>query len=79
MDEGMNTEQLSEKAEGISSSVREAGREAREVGQRKIEEWRSVGEEQMDRLTEYVKEKPLSCTLGALGIGFAVGFLLSRR
>lgn len=38
------------------------------------EEWKATGDQSLDRLNAYVREKPLM----ALGVAVAAGFLLSR-
>jgi len=61
------THQIEERAHELSARVRPQVRQARE----KLE---SVGES----VTEYIKENPAKCLVGAIAIGFLVGKIARR-
>jgi ElaB/YqjD/DUF883 family membrane-anchored ribosome-binding protein len=61
------THQIEERAHELSARVRPQVRQARE----KLE---SVGES----VTEYIKDNPAKCLVGAIAIGFLVGKIARR-
>lgn len=61
------TNEIEERAHSLSARVRPQVQEAR----KKLEE---VGE----TVTEYIKENPAKCLVGAIAVGFIVGKLARR-
>jgi len=61
------THEIEERAHALSAKVRPQVREARQ----KLE---SVGE----TVTEYIKENPAKCLVGAIAIGYLVGKIARR-
>jgi ElaB/YqjD/DUF883 family membrane-anchored ribosome-binding protein len=61
------TQQIEDRAHDLSARVRPQVQEARQ----KLE---SVGES----ITEYIKENPAKCLVGAIAVGFLVGKIARR-
>jgi len=75
--------QLRQKATQVSRDIRELGGAAKEVATEKFDRWYKEGREKAVQLEEglenQIREHPLQSVIIAAGVGFAAGYLLSRR
>ncbi|RMD86609.1 MAG: hypothetical protein D6807_09360 [Alphaproteobacteria bacterium] len=65
--------------EAVGETLEERGEEARARAAERLKAARERGEESLDELGKSIEQHPLTAVLTALGIGFLVGALVSRR
>ena len=72
-----------EKASQVGQDIRDLGDAAKEVAAEKFDHWYKDGREKAVQLEKgfenRIREHPLQSVIIAAGVGFAAGYLLSRR
>jgi ElaB/YqjD/DUF883 family membrane-anchored ribosome-binding protein len=78
-----STAEFREKASEVAEGIRELGGVAKEAAAEKFDHWYKDGREKAVQLEKgfenQIREHPLQSVIIAAGVGFAAGYLISRR
>ncbi|MCB0358378.1 MAG: hypothetical protein KDD44_02035 [Bdellovibrionales bacterium] len=79
MHNGRESERNENRQERVRRDFEDITQVARDAAEDKIRELQKIGEEQTKVLKKRVQEDPLRSVLISAGVGFALGFILTRN